>query len=33
MNYLISLAIGLFVGVIYGALTCRPPRRPSPWSA
>lgn len=34
MNYLISLAIGLFVGVIYGALIfAHPHRRPSPWWA
>ena len=29
MNYLISLAIGLFVGVIYGALDFRSPAPPA----
>lgn len=29
MNYLISLAIGLFVGVIYGALDLRSPAPPA----
>ncbi|WDG44684.1 DUF1427 family protein [Pseudomonas synxantha] len=29
MNYLISLAIGLFIGVIYGALDFRSPAPPA----
>ena len=29
MNYLISLAIGLFVGVLYGALDFRSPAPPA----
>jgi len=29
MNYLLSLAIGLFVGVIYGALDFRSPAPPA----